>query len=154
MMSLSSPGSKWIDLAEEGFRESGRFCGRLLQSGRCPGLGALSGRSGWLQVPFSSLSWTTRLILQAIGPVENGAYGFAWGFGFFQFLFEFGASSALQRQISDAWTRGDRDEVDRAIACGMNFYTAMAIVQIAALLGWRTGPFHTRRFRSAPIPWS
>ena len=55
-----------------------------------------------------------------------GAYRFAWGFGFFQILFEFGISSALQRQISDAWTRGDRDGVDRAIACGMNFYTAMA----------------------------
>jgi O-antigen/teichoic acid export membrane protein len=85
-----------------------------------------------LQVVFSL--WTTRLILEAIGPVENGAYTFAWGFGFFQFLFEFGASSALQRQISDAWTRGDRDGVDRAIACGMNFYTAMAFVQVAALL--------------------
>ena len=41
----------------------------------------------------------------------------------------------LQRQISDAWTRGDRDGVDRAIACGLNFYTAMAILQVAALLG-------------------
>ena len=86
-----------------------------------------------LQVLFSL--WTTRLILQAIGPVENGAYGFAWGFGFFQFLFEFGASSALQRQISDAWTRGDREGVDRAIACGMNFYAAMAVLQVTALLG-------------------
>jgi O-antigen/teichoic acid export membrane protein len=86
-----------------------------------------------LQFIFAFLS--TRLVLEAIGPFENGAYGFAWGFGFFQFLFEFGASSALQRQISDAWTRGDRPGVDRAIACGMNFYAAMAIVQIAALLG-------------------
>ena len=40
----------------------------------------------------------------------------------------------LQRQISDAWTRGDREGVDRAIACGMNFYAAMALVQVAALL--------------------
>jgi O-antigen/teichoic acid export membrane protein len=85
-----------------------------------------------LQVVFSF--WTTRLVLQVIGPIENGAYGFAWGFGFFQFLFEFGASSALQRQISDAWTRGDRAGVDRAIACGMNFYAAMALVQATALL--------------------
>jgi Na+-driven multidrug efflux pump len=54
--------------------------------------------------------------------------------GFFQFLFEFGASSALQRQISDAWTRGDRAGVNRAIACGMNFYAVMAIVQAGALL--------------------
>ena len=85
-----------------------------------------------LQVVFSLL--TTRLVVEAIGDVDNGAYKFAWGFGFFQFLFEFGASSALQRQISDAWTRGDRDAVNRSIACGMNFYTGMAVLQIAALL--------------------
>ena len=64
-----------------------------------------------------------------------GAYRFAWGFGFFQFLFEFGASSALQRQISEAWTRGDRDGVYRSIACGMTFYTGVAVLQVAALLG-------------------
>ena len=75
------------------------------------------------------------MVLEAIGDVELGAYRFAWGFGFFQFLFEFGASSALQRQISDAWTRGDRVAVNRLIACGINFYTAVAILQIAALLG-------------------
>jgi len=75
------------------------------------------------------------LVLEAIGPEQSGAYRFAWGFGFFQFLFEFGASSALQRQISDAWTRGDKGGVDRAIASGMNFYAAMAIVQVAALMG-------------------
>jgi O-antigen/teichoic acid export membrane protein len=85
-----------------------------------------------LQVVFSL--WTTRLVLQAIGPGMGGAYRFAWGFGFFQMLFEFGISSALQRQISDSWTRGDRDGVDRAVACGMNFYTAMALVQVVALL--------------------
>ena len=44
-------------------------------------------------------------------------------------------SSALQRQVSETWTRGDRAGVDRAIACGMNFYAAMALVQVAALLG-------------------
>jgi O-antigen/teichoic acid export membrane protein len=74
------------------------------------------------------------LILQAIGPGLSGAYRFAWGFGFFQMLFEFGISSALQRQISDSWTRDDREGVDRAVACGMNFYAAMALVQAAALL--------------------
>ncbi len=103
-----------------------------------PVLGRLLSGTFWLalRVPLQVLFalWTTRLILQAIGPVENGAYNFAWGFGFFQFLFEFGASSALQRQISDAWTRGDRDRIDRAIACGVNFYTAMSILQIGALL--------------------
>src|SRR6516165_1423209 len=86
-----------------------------------------------LQVIFAL--WTTRLVLEAIGDAQLGAYRFAWGFGFFQFLFEFGASSALQRQISDAWTRGDRVLVNRLIACGINFYTAVAILQIAALLG-------------------
>jgi len=86
-----------------------------------------------LQVVFSL--WTTRLVLEAIGPDQMGAYRFAWGFGFFQMLFEFGISSALQRQISDCWTRGDKEGVDRAVACGLNFYTAMALVQIAALLG-------------------
>jgi hypothetical protein len=85
-----------------------------------------------LQVVFSL--WTTRLILQAIGPSFGGAYRFAWGFGFFQMLFEFGISSALQRQISDSWTRDDRDGVDRAVACGMNFYSVMALGQVAALL--------------------
>ncbi len=103
-----------------------------------PVLGRLLSGTFWLalRVPLQVLFslWTTRYVLQVIGPEENGAYVFAWGFGFFQFLFEFGASSALQRQISDAWTRGDRQGVDRAIACGMNFYAAMALVQVAALL--------------------
>jgi Na+-driven multidrug efflux pump len=104
-----------------------------------PVLGRLLSGTFWLalrvplQVIFSL--WTLRLVLEAIGPEQSGAYRFAWGFGFFQILFEFGASSALQRQISDAWTRGDRDGVDRAIASGMNFYAAMAILQIGALLG-------------------
>ena len=103
-----------------------------------PVLGRLLSGTFWLalRVPLQVLFslWTTRFVLQAIGPEENGAYVFAWGFGFFQFLLEFGASSALQRQISDAWTRGDREGVDRAIACGMNFYAAMALAQVAALL--------------------
>jgi Na+-driven multidrug efflux pump len=104
-----------------------------------PVLGRLLSGTFWLglRVPlqFVFALLTTRLVLEAIGPIENGAYTFAWGFGFFQFLFEFGASSALQRQISDAWTRQDRDGVDRAIACGMTFYAAMSVLQVAALLG-------------------
>lgn len=103
-----------------------------------PVLGRLLSGTFWLalRVPLQVLFslWTTRYVLQVIGKDQNGAYVFAWGFGFFQFLFEFGASSALQRQISDAWTRGDRDGVNRSIACGMNFYAAMALVQTAALL--------------------
>jgi hypothetical protein len=104
-----------------------------------PVLGRLLSGTFWLglRVPlqFVFALLTTRLVLEAIGPIENGAYGFAWGFGFFQFLFEFGASSALQRQISDTWTRHDRDGVNRAIACGTSFYAAMSVLQVAALLG-------------------
>ena len=104
-----------------------------------PVLGRLLSGTFWLamrvplQVIFSF--WTTRLILQTIGPVESGRTASPGGSAFSSSCFEFGASSALQRQISDAWTRGDREGVDRAIACGMNFYAAMAIVQMAALLG-------------------
>jgi Polysaccharide biosynthesis C-terminal domain len=104
-----------------------------------PVLGRLLSGTFWLalRVPLQVVFalWTTRLVLQAIGPGFSGAYKFAWGFGFFQMLFEFGISSALQRQISDSWTRGDRQGVDRAVACGLNFYAAMALVQVAALLG-------------------
>jgi O-antigen/teichoic acid export membrane protein len=75
------------------------------------------------------------LVQRYIGPTLNGAYVFAWGFGFFQFLLEFGMSSALQREVADTWTRGDRAGVRRAIACGMDFYAAMSFVQAAALLG-------------------
>ena len=75
------------------------------------------------------------LIQRYIGPTLNGAYAFAWGFGFFQFLLEFGMSSALQREVADTWTRGDRAGVNRAISCGMDFYAAMALIQAAALLG-------------------
>jgi Na+-driven multidrug efflux pump len=102
-------------------------------------LGRLLSGSFWLvlRLPVQIITsfWSTRLILETIGPVQNDAYLFAWGFSFFQFLFEFGASSALQRQMSDVWTRDDRDGVNRTIACGMCFYTAMAVLQIAALLG-------------------
>jgi O-antigen/teichoic acid export membrane protein len=103
-----------------------------------PILGRLLSGTFWLvlRVPLQAVFalWTTRLIVEAIGKDQNGAYKFAWGFGFFQMLFEFGASSALQRQISDAWTRGDKGAVDRSIACGMTFYTAVAVLQMTALL--------------------
>jgi Na+-driven multidrug efflux pump len=104
-----------------------------------PVLGRLFSGTLWLalQTPIQAVCalWTTRLILEAIGPDRMGAYRFAWGFGFFQFLLEFGISSALQRQVSECWTRGDQPGVDRAIACGMSFYATMALVQVAALLG-------------------
>ena len=115
-----------------------------------PVLGRLLSGTFWLaiRVPLQAVFalWTTRLIVQAIGPGMNGAYKFAWGFGFFQMLFEFGISSALQRQISDAWTRGDRDGVNRAVACGMNFYAAMALVQVAALLAIGYGALPYSKF--------
>jgi O-antigen/teichoic acid export membrane protein len=104
-----------------------------------------------LQVIFSL--WTLRLVVEAIGPERAGAYGFAWGFGFFQFLFEFGASSALQKQISDAWTRGDRTTVNRLIACGINFYMAVALLQVVALLsvGYWALPYSTLEVSSYPL---
>ena len=72
---------------------------------------------------------------------------------FFNFCLSLARSSALQRQISDAWTRGDRNSVDRAIACGLNFYSAMAIFQITALLAvayWAL-PFTTLHVGSYPL---
>ena len=40
--------------------------------------------------------WSVPLTQEYIGYKNNGAYLFAWGFGFIQFLLEFGMSSALQ----------------------------------------------------------
>lgn len=103
-----------------------------------PVLGRLLSGTFWLAIrtPLQAVLalWTIPLILEAVGATQSGAYAFAWGFGFFQMLFEFGMGSALQRQISECWTKGDRPGVDRAIACGMNFYAAMALVQSIALL--------------------
>ena len=102
-------------------------------------LGRLLNGATWLALQFLlqiALSlWSIRLIIEALGPDRAGAYRFAAGFGVFQFLFELGAGSALYRQLSDAWTCGDRARVDRTIACGMCFYMATALAQAAALLG-------------------
>ena len=104
-----------------------------------PVLGRLLSGTTWLalQVPLQIIFsfWSLRLIVETIGPDQAGAYRFAFGFGFLQLLLEFGTSSALQWQVADSWARGDREGIDRAIACGMNFYAAMALVQAAALLG-------------------
>jgi O-antigen/teichoic acid export membrane protein len=75
------------------------------------------------------------LIVHTVGKKPYGAFGFAWGFGFFQFLLEFGMGSAIQKEVSACWTRGDRQGVDRAVACGLNFYAVVALIQAAALLG-------------------
>jgi Na+-driven multidrug efflux pump len=90
-----------------------------------------------LQVVFAF--WSVPLIVEHLGEGLFGAYGFAWGFGFLQFLLELGMSSALQRQVSERWTRGDRAGVRRSVACGMAFYATTALVQagvLLALAGW------------------
>lgn len=97
----------------------------------------LSG-SVWLAIktPIAAVIafWTIPLMIRTYGDGPFGAYGFAWGFGFFQMLLEFGMSSALQRQVVTAWSRGDREAVSRSLGSGMVFYTVMALVQAALLL--------------------
>ncbi len=78
--------------------------------------------------------WSVPLVQHAIGADANGAYVFAWGFGFIQLLLEFGMGAALQRQLSLAWTQGDREGVNRLMACGLTFYAVMALIQMAILL--------------------
>ena len=89
-----------------------------------------------LKTPLSVVIalWSIPLQQKYIGLDQNGAYVFAWGFGFIQVALEFGMSSTLQKQMVDAWARGDRDGVDRTIACGMNFYAVVTLVQMAILL--------------------
>jgi O-antigen/teichoic acid export membrane protein len=98
----------------------------------------LSG-SFWLalKTPVAAVCafWTIPLMISTYGDDQFGAYGFAWGFGFFQMLLEFGMSSALQRQVVTAWSRGDRPAVERSLASGMVFYTCMTILQAIFLLG-------------------
>ena len=90
-----------------------------------------------LRTPLQSVFalWSVPLIVGTVGKGQYGAFGFAWGFGFLQFLLEFGMSSAIQKEVSACWTRGDRRGVDRAVACGMNFYAVVALIQMVALLG-------------------
>ena len=75
------------------------------------------------------------MTVAAIGADRYGAYQFAVSFGFLQFLLEFGMSSAMQRRVAEAWARGDRPGVDRAVSCGLSFYLVAALIQAAALLG-------------------
>ncbi len=101
-------------------------------------LGRMMRGAFWLalKTPVSVILalWSVPLTQEYIGKSANGAYLFAWGFSFLQFLLEFGMGSALQRQMVDAYARGDRDGVNRTIACGMNFYAAVSLIQMAALL--------------------
>ena len=79
--------------------------------------------------------WQVPLTQEYLGLKNNDACLFALSFGYIQFLLEFGMGSALQKQMVDAYARGDRDGVDRAIACGMNFYAGVALIQVLVLLG-------------------
>ena len=101
-------------------------------------LGRLASGTFWvaLRIPINAAIGflTIPLIVGAIGEELNGAYQFAWGFGFFQVLLEFGMSSALSRRISEAWTQRDHEAVDRTVVCGLLFYAVMTLVQCLALL--------------------
>lgn len=99
-----------------------------------------------LKTPLSVIIalWSTPLTIRYIGAVAYGDYLFAWGFGFVQIILEFGMGSALQKQMTDAWARHDRAGVDRTIACGMNFYAAVALIQIGVLLAMIHGGLPAR----------
>ncbi|RUL89403.1 polysaccharide biosynthesis protein [Tautonia sociabilis] len=115
-----------------------------------PILGRLLSGTFWLalRTPLQAVTgfWSVPLIIGAFGDGPSGAYRFAWGLGFFQFLLEFGMSSALQREISERWTRGDRDGVDRAITCGALFYAVIALVQAVVLMAVAYGAIPHARF--------
>lgn len=97
----------------------------------------LSG-SFWLalKTPIAAICafWSIPLMIRTYGDPQFGAYGFAWGFGFFQMLLEFGMSSALQRSVVTAWARDDKDAVRRSLASGMVFYGIVTVVQATLLL--------------------
>ncbi len=102
-----------------------------------------------LKTPVSMIIalWSIPLTQRYIGFEQNDAYLFAWGFGFVQLVLEFGMSSTLQKQMVDAWARGDREGVDRTIACGMNFYAVVTVVQVAILLAITYGALPFTKFR-------
>lgn len=104
-----------------------------------PVLGRLLSGTFWLalRTPIQALFafWSVPLLIGAFGRGAYGAFTFAWGFGFVQFLLEFGMSSALQRQVAERWAKGDREGVDRTLTCGALFYTAVAVIQALTLIG-------------------
>jgi len=91
--------------------------------------------------------WSIPLTQKYIGLPANDAYVFAWNFGFIQFVLEFGMASAIQRQMVDAWSRGDREGVNRTIACGMSFYAIVSAVQMLILLGIAYGGLLPVKYR-------
>jgi len=106
-----------------------------------------------LKTPVSVIIalWSIPLTQKYIGFVRYDAYGFAWGFGFIQVVLEFGMSSALQKQMVDAWTRGDRAAVDRIIACGLCFYAVVAAIQMAILPAILYGGLLPAKYQGNPL---
>ena len=90
--------------------------------------------------------WSLPLTQRYIGDDAYGDYSFAWSFGFLQFVLEFGMGSALQRQMVAAYARGDRDGVNRTIACGLIFYAVVGVIQILALLAIAHGGLLPEKF--------
>ncbi len=103
-----------------------------------PVMGKMLRGTFWLalRTPITAMLafWRVPLIIDSVGEGIYGAFGFAWGFGFLQFLFEFGMGAALQRVVSDRWTRGDQEGVARSIACGTAFYSLAAVAQASVLI--------------------
>ena len=78
--------------------------------------------------------WSVPLVQHAIGAEANGAYVFAWGFGFIQFLLEFGMgrrSAAAGELCLDADDRACGQPTDR-LRHGV--LPAMAVIQMIILL--------------------
>ena len=106
-----------------------------------------------LKTPVSIITalWSIPLTQRYIGLTQNDAYVFAWGFGFIQLVLEFGMGSALQKQITDSWTRGDRDEINRIIACGMSFYAWAAAVQMVILFAILHSGYLPAKYQNNPL---
>src|SRR5437764_490691 len=88
-----------------------------------PVLGRLLSGTFWLalrvplQVVFSL--WTIRLVLEAIGADDSGAYRFAWGFGFFQFLvLVLGVKLGMKAGIDFFWVVAAQTAVQVGLGLG------------------------------------
>ena len=104
-----------------------------------PVLGRLLSGTFWLalRVPLQLVFalWTTRLVLEAIGTTSGGL---PVRLGIRLLSVRCSNSGSARPAGGRSPTPGlvaTPEQVDRAIACGMNFYTAMALVQMAALWG-------------------
>ena len=119
-----------------------------IETAEVPVLSRLLRGTFWLalKTPVSAVLalWSIPLTQRYINYEQNGDYLFAWDFGFIQLVLEFGMGSVLQKQMTDAWARDDRAAVDRTIACGMNFYAAIGLIQMVLLLGIAYGGLPAR----------